>query len=123
MDILEKAYDYIDYTLAELSRLQGNCVSLLYFFKVFSPAGEVAQKILLDHEFIKIQTEKNLSVVCITDKGREVVMMGGVREYLGYLDEQATTKRQRIKTIRRMLGYAACVAGAVIFTRYALRRA
>ena len=121
MDVLEKAYDYIDYTLTELSKLQGNCVSLLYFFKVFSPAGELAQKILLDHEFIQIQPDKDLSVVCITNKGREVVLMGGVRVYLDDLDEQAATKRQRIKSIRKMLGYAACVAGAVMVTRYAMR--
>ena len=124
MDIREKAYDYIDYTLAELSKLQESCVSLLYFFKVFSPAGELAQKILIDHGFIKIEDDDDkVAVVCITDKGREVVTIGGVREYLEHVDETAATKRQRIKNIRRIIAFAACLAGAVIATSYALRKA
>ena len=122
MDILEKSYDYIDYTLAELSKLQESCVSLLYFFKVFSPAGELAQKILLDNGFIEVEDHNNAAVVCITDKGREVVTMGGVREYLNYMDGRAVTKSQRIKKIRRVMAYAACLAGAVMVTSYALKK-
>src|SRR5688572_3570705 len=121
MDILEKAYDYIDYTLVELSRLEESCVSLLYFFKLFSPAGELAQKILLEHSFIEVENDNNLSVACITDRGREVIRVGGVREYLGHLDEQAASKKYRTKKFRRMLTLAACFAGAVIVTGYALR--
>ncbi|HYF30464.1 MAG TPA: hypothetical protein VD993_05045 [Chitinophagaceae bacterium] len=121
MDVLEKAYDYIDYTLSELSKLEGNCVSLLYFFKLFSPAGKLAQQILMDNSFITVEKESNVSVVCITEKGREVVQRGGVREYLGYLDEQDRTKKQKAKAIRKMFALAAFVAGAVLVTGYALR--
>jgi hypothetical protein len=117
MDILEKSYDYIDYTLTELSKLQESCVSLLYFFKVFSPAGELAQKLLLDHGFIEVEDHNNTAVVCITDKGREVVTMGGVREYLNYLGGQTATKKRRIN---KMIAYA-CVVGAVVAMKYALK--
>lgn len=121
MDILEKAYDYIDYTLIELSKLEDRCVSLMYFFKLFSPAGELAQKILLDHSFVEVEKENNVSVVCITERGRQVIESGGVREYLGHLDEQTATKKHRVKSIRKMLALAACLAGVVIVTGYALR--
>ena len=122
MDILEKAYDYIDYTLSELSNLEENCVSLLYFFKVFSPAGELAQKILLDHGFIEVEKNKNLSVVCITDRGREVVSMGGVRKYLDQLEEQKVTRKTRVRKVRRMLTFAACVAAGLVATGISLKK-
>ena len=123
MDVLEKAYDYIDYTLTELSKLQENCVSLLYFFKVFSPAGELAQKILLDHQFIQLKVENNVSIVCITAKGNTVVSMGGVREYLAYLDGQTITKKLHIRKVRKLITYTACILGAVAVTGYVLRKA
>lgn len=124
MDVQEKAYDYIDYTLSELSKMEETCVSLMYFFKVFSPAGELAQKILLDHDFIEVQNEDNShAVVCITDKGREALRMGGVREYLDYLDGQARTKKKRIRKMRNLIAWAACVAGAVVITGFAVRAA
>lgn len=121
MDILDKAYDYIDYTLIELSKLEESCVSLLYFFKVFSPAGQLAQNILLENGFIEVETNRSL-VVCITDRGREVLSMGGVREYFDHVDAQTKAQKDRIRKVRKMLTWAACMVGVVLVAGVALKR-
>ena len=86
MDILDKAYDYIDYTLEQLSKLEESSVSLLYFFKLFSPAGKLAQHLLVEHSFIETDKENTYAVIGITERGRAVLTMGGMRKYLDSLE-------------------------------------
>lgn len=113
MDILEKAYDYIDYTLEELNKLEEKCLSLLYFFKLFSPAGELAQKILVEHSFIDVEKDLNGAVVGITDRGRAVIEMDGIRNYLDYLDTHATLQHKRVTSWKEFLKVGACLAVGV----------
>lgn len=113
MDILEKAYDYIDYTLEELNKLEEKCLSLLYFFKLFSPAGELAQKILVEHSFIEVEEELNGAVVGITDRGREVIEMGGIRNYLNYLDWHSSSSRSKARTVKSVVKTGVCLAAGV----------
>lgn len=114
MDILDKAYDYIDYTLEQLSKLEESSVSLLYFFKLFSPAGKLAQRLLIEHSFIEVENDNSLAAVGITDRGREVLNMGGIRKYLDSLDGETVPDEQKIKSVRKMIITAACIAGSVI---------
>lgn len=120
MDILEKAYDYIDYTLEELAKLEEKCVSLLYFFKLFSPAGELAQRILIEHSFIEVEKDMSGAVVGITDRGRAVVQMGGIRRYLNYLDEEAAAENTRISSVRKILRWSAYIAASALVLSYTL---
>jgi hypothetical protein len=113
MDILEKAYDYIDYTLEELARLEESSVSLLYFFKLFSPAGELAQHLLVKHSFIEVEEDSSVAVVGITERGRAVVQMGGVRNYLDHLDKKIILKR-KTRSFRKIFGWTAFVAGSAL---------
>ena len=108
--------------LQSYSRMEDSCVSLMYFFKLFSPAGEIAQKILLDNAFIAVTHDNNGEVVCITNKGREVIMSGGVREFMKNSIEQASTKKLRVKKIRTALAWAACFVGVILVTGYAFKR-
>jgi hypothetical protein len=114
MDILDKAYDYIDYTLEQLSKQEVSSVSLLYFFKLFSPAGKLAQHLLVEHSFIITDRENSLAVVGITDRGRHALAMGGIRKYLDHLDGETALKRQRVKHVRKLLLAAAIVAGSAL---------
>ena len=114
MDILDKAYDYIDYTLEQLAKLEESSVSLLYFFKLFSPAGKLAQRLLIEHSFIELEDGNSLAAVGITDRGRAVLDMGGIRKYLDSLDRQVIVKKQRIKAVRKMVITAACTAASII---------
>lgn len=120
MDILEKAYDYIDYTLEELAKLEEKCVSLLYFFKLFSPAGELAQQLLVDHSFIEVEKNSSVAVVGITAKGRAVLNMGGIREYLNHLDDEALRKTRRLRSVRKILTWTVCVAGSALVLKYGI---
>lgn len=113
MEVLDKAYDYIDYTLEQLDKLEETSVSLLYFFKLFSPAGKLAEHILIEHSFIEIESHNNL-VTGITSRGRAVLIMGGIRKYLDHLDVQDAVNRERVKKLRRVLIATACVAGSVL---------
>jgi hypothetical protein len=113
MDILDKAYDYIDYTLEQLAKLEETSVSLLYFFKLFSPAGKLAQHLLIEHSFIEIEGNDN-RVTGITERGRAVLTMGGIRQYLDHLDMQHVVSESRIKKLRKVLIATACVAGSVL---------
>jgi hypothetical protein len=117
MDILEKAYDYIDYTLEELNKLEDSCVSLLYFFKLFSPAGKLAQHLLVKHSFVEVQQEP-VGVACITERGRAVVQMGGIRNYLDHVDHQSFLQEQKVQRLRKWLG--AAVAIVLCVTTYKL---
>lgn len=114
MDILDKAYDYIDYTLEQLSKQELSSVSLLYFFKLFSPAGKLAQHLLVQHSFIVTDNENSLAVVGLTERGRHALAMGGIRKYLDHLDEEIAIKRQRVRQVRRILLAAAIVAGSAL---------
>jgi hypothetical protein len=120
MEILEKAYDYIDYTLEELAKLEDKCVSLLYFFKLFSPAGELAQQILIEHSFIDVEKDRSGAVVGITDRGRTVVQMGGIRNYLNYLDHHPVTRHKKIKALGKVLKWSAYVAASAIVLSYVI---
>lgn len=125
MDILEKAYDYIDYTLEELARLEEKCVSLLYFFKLFSPAGELAQQILIEHSFIEVEKELSGAVVGITERGRNVIQMGGIRNYLNYLDRQASLEHKKTRSFGKLLKWSAGVTASALvisYTIWAIRR-
>lgn len=121
MDILEKSYDYIDYTLEELAKLEDKCVSLLYFFKLFSPAGQLAQRLLIEHAFIEVEHELNGAVVGITDRGRAVLNMGGIRNYLDGLDEKTVTENKARKALKKALTLSACFAASAIALGYAIR--
>ena len=114
MDILDKAYDYIDYTLEQLSKTGETSVSLLYFFKLFSPAGKLAKHLLMEHSFIEVDSNDALAVIGITERGRDVVTMGGIRKYLDYLDVQAVNNEQRSRKMRKVMITAACVAGSAL---------
>lgn len=114
MDILDKAYDYIDYTLEQLSKLEESSVSLLYFFKLFSPAGKLAQHLLVEHSFIETEDGNSHAVVGITERGRTVLTMGGIRKYLDHLETQTNDKEQRVKKFRKILITAALVAGSAL---------
>lgn len=114
MDILDKAYDYIDYTLEELAKLEETSVSLLYFFKLFSPAGRLAQHLLTEHSFIQVEGNNDVAVTGITDRGRAVLTMGGIRKYLDHLDMQNVTTKVRVKKMQKVIIAAACVAGSVV---------
>lgn len=114
MDVLDKAYDYIDYTLEQLARLEESPVSLLYFFKLFSPAGKLAQHLLAEHSFIETDSENSHAVVGITERGKAVLTMGGIRKYLDHLDMEAALRRQRVKQVRRIMIAAAVAAGSAL---------
>ena len=114
MDILDKAYDYIDYTLEELAKLEETSVSLQYFFKLFSPAGQLAQHLLTEHSFIQMESGSSLAVTGITDRGRAVLTMGGIRKYLDHLDMQNMEYKERVKKMRKMFIATACVAGSAL---------
>lgn len=118
MDILEKAYDYIDYTLEELAKLEEKCVSLVYFFKLFSPAGKLAQHLLIDHSFIEVEKDNSVAVTGITERGRAVLNMGGIRNYLNHLDEEAQSKTRRLSLIRKILALTVGIAGSALLVRY-----
>jgi hypothetical protein len=112
MDILDKAYDYIDYTLEQLAKLEESSVSLLYFFKLFSPAGKLAQHLLVEHSFIETDGENGNAVIGITERGRAVLTMGGIRKYLDHLDMEVASRKQRVKQVRKILMAAAVAAGS-----------
>jgi hypothetical protein len=114
MDMLDKAYDYIDYTLEQLAKLEESSVSLMYFFKLFSPAGKLAQHLLIEHSFIETEGGNSHAVVGITERGREVLSMGGIRKYLDHLDAQINDKEQRIIKLRKIMITAAIVAGSAL---------
>ena len=114
MDILDKAYDYIDYTLEQLAKTQESSVSLLYFFKLSSTAGKLAKHLLIEHSFIEVDSNHALAVIGITQKGRDVVSMGGIRKYLDYLDMLAMNDKNRLKKIKRIMIAAGCAAGSAI---------
>ena len=116
MDILDKAYDYIDYTLEQLSKLEESSVSLLYFFKLFSPAGKLAQRLLVEHSFIETNRENTYAVIGITDRGRAVLTMGGIRKYLDHLDTEVVQQKERVKKMRTiMITAAAAAASALLY--------
>lgn len=114
MDVLDKAYDYIDYTLEQLAKLEESSVSLLYFFKLFSPAGKLAQHLLVQHCFIETDSQNSHAVVGITERGRTVLTMGGIRKYLDSLDMEAAQRQQRVVTMRKIMLTAAIVAGSAL---------
>ena len=114
MDILDKAYDYIDYTLEQLAKLEESSVSLLYFFKLFSPAGKLAQRLLVEHSFIETDSENSSAVIGITDRGRAVLTMGGIRKYLDRLDMEVASRKQRVKQVRKIVMVAAIAAGSAL---------
>lgn len=120
MDILEKAYDYIDYTLEELAKLEESCVSLMYFFKLFSPAGELAQRLLVDHSFIEVDGNNSMAVVGITERGRAVLRTGGIREYLHYLDMQGYKESRRQKLKRALISFSVIIAGSAVIIGYGI---
>jgi hypothetical protein len=120
MDILEKAYDYIDYTLEELGKLEEKCVSLLYFFKLFSPAGELAQQILIEHSFIEVEKDLSGAVVGITDRGRNVIQMGGIRNYLNYLDREASLQYKKIRSFGKLFKWSAYIAASALVLSYTI---
>jgi hypothetical protein len=111
MDIAEKAYDYIDYTLEELCKLESHCVSLLYFFKLFSPAGQLANDLLVRNEFISINEGR---LVAITDKGKSVLRMGGIREYLQKMDRQEMIRRAGLKKVKKIVQWTAGAAATIL---------
>ena len=112
MDILDKAYDYIDYTLEQLAKLEQSSVSLLYFFKLFSPAGKLAQQLLVEHCFIETDSENSSAVIGITERGMTVLTMGGIRKYLDHLDMEVASRKQRVKQVRKIVMVAALAAGS-----------
>lgn len=116
MDILDKAYDYIDYTLEQLSKLEESSVSLLYFFKLFSPAGKLAQHLLVEHSFIETDRDNSYAVIGITERGRSVLTMGGIRKYLDHLDTEVAQRKERVKRMRViMISAAVAVTSALLY--------
>lgn len=111
MDMVEKAYDYIDYTLEELCKLESHCVSLLYFFKLFSPAGQLANDLLVRNDFISVNEDK---LVAITDKGKSVLRMGGIRDYLEHLDRQEMMRQAGLKKIKKIFQWTAGAAATLL---------